>query len=228
MDGNGCRRDNVIVERFWKSIKDEKVCLHARESVSTAKAGIARYVSLNRAAPLFPAAKTVEKSGTASLALQGTLFHTGLHGDGEYGVGNSGIEEIDILVESSSVSLDSWTKEEFVAKGPKNVYSSQRGVHDDPQVGNDSPRHRSVGLDLHIGPGRLDQKMPLQSVNARRWVIAVAPERPLCVRAGHSQAGTIAENLKGRLGFCARDISNCLRHEQALAIGCERADPEIR
>lgn len=161
MDGKGCRRDNVIVERFWKSIKDEKVCLHARESVSTAKAGIARYVSLNRAAPRFPAAKTVEKSGATSLALQVILFHARLHGDWAYGVGNSGIEEVDIRVESCNASINYGAKQEFVAKGPKNVYRSQRGVHDDPQVGNDSPRHRSVGLDLHIGPGRLDQEMPL-------------------------------------------------------------------
>jgi len=45
MDGKGCWRDNVIVERFWKSIKYEEVYLHAYDSVSAAKAGIARYVS---------------------------------------------------------------------------------------------------------------------------------------------------------------------------------------
>jgi putative transposase len=44
MDGKGCWRDNVIVERFWKSIKYEEVYLHAYESVSAAKAGINRYV----------------------------------------------------------------------------------------------------------------------------------------------------------------------------------------
>jgi putative transposase len=45
MDGKGCWRDNVIVERFWKSIKYEEVYLHAYDSVSAAKAGITRYVS---------------------------------------------------------------------------------------------------------------------------------------------------------------------------------------
>ncbi len=28
MDNKGCRRDNVIVERFWKPIKYEEVYLH--------------------------------------------------------------------------------------------------------------------------------------------------------------------------------------------------------
>lgn len=45
MDGKGCWRDNVIVERFWRSIKYEEVYLHAYDSVSAAKAGIARYIS---------------------------------------------------------------------------------------------------------------------------------------------------------------------------------------
>lgn len=44
MDGKGCWRGNVIVERFWKSIKYEEVYLHAYDSVSAAKAGIERYV----------------------------------------------------------------------------------------------------------------------------------------------------------------------------------------
>jgi len=45
MDGKGCWRDNVFVERLWKSIKYEEVYLHAYDSVSEAKAGIARYLS---------------------------------------------------------------------------------------------------------------------------------------------------------------------------------------
>jgi putative transposase len=45
MDGRGAWRDNVFVERLWKSIKYEEVYLHAYESVSEAKAGIARYVN---------------------------------------------------------------------------------------------------------------------------------------------------------------------------------------
>jgi putative transposase len=44
MDGKGCWRDNVVVERFWKSLKYEEVYLHAYDSVSAAKAGIERYI----------------------------------------------------------------------------------------------------------------------------------------------------------------------------------------
>jgi putative transposase len=44
MDGRGAWRDNVFVERLWRSIKYEEVYLHAYESVGDAKAGIARYI----------------------------------------------------------------------------------------------------------------------------------------------------------------------------------------
>jgi len=45
MDGKGCWRDNVFVERLWKSIKYEEICLHAYNSVSEARAGIGKYFS---------------------------------------------------------------------------------------------------------------------------------------------------------------------------------------
>ena len=44
MDGKGCWRDNVFVERLWKSIKYAEVYLHAYGSVSAAKDGIGRYL----------------------------------------------------------------------------------------------------------------------------------------------------------------------------------------
>jgi putative transposase len=44
MDGKGRWRDNVFVERIWKSIKYEEVYLHAYASVSEARASIARYL----------------------------------------------------------------------------------------------------------------------------------------------------------------------------------------
>jgi len=44
MDGKGCWRDNVFIERFWKSLKYEEVYLHAYDSVSEAKAAISRYI----------------------------------------------------------------------------------------------------------------------------------------------------------------------------------------
>jgi transposase InsO family protein len=34
MDGKGCWRDNVFVERLWKSVKYEEVYLHGYETVS--------------------------------------------------------------------------------------------------------------------------------------------------------------------------------------------------
>jgi putative transposase len=43
MDGKGCWRDNVFVERLWRSVKYEEVYLHAYDSVPEAKAGLARY-----------------------------------------------------------------------------------------------------------------------------------------------------------------------------------------
>jgi len=44
MDGRGCWRDNVFVERLWKSIKYEEVYLHAYDSVAQAKASLTRYI----------------------------------------------------------------------------------------------------------------------------------------------------------------------------------------
>ena len=45
MDGRGQWRDNVFVERLWKSVKYEEVYLYAYESVSAARAGIGRYIA---------------------------------------------------------------------------------------------------------------------------------------------------------------------------------------
>ena len=43
MDGQGAWRDNVFVERLWKSVKYEEVYLHAYDSVSEAKSGLEQY-----------------------------------------------------------------------------------------------------------------------------------------------------------------------------------------
>jgi putative transposase len=45
MDGKGCWRDNVFIERFWKTLKYEEVYLRAYDTVSEARASIARYVA---------------------------------------------------------------------------------------------------------------------------------------------------------------------------------------
>ena len=43
MDGTGCWRDYVFVERLWRSVKYEEVYLKAYDSVSAARLGLARY-----------------------------------------------------------------------------------------------------------------------------------------------------------------------------------------
>src|SRR5581483_10456886 len=45
IDGKGCWRDDVFVERLWRSIKYEEVYLHAYETVSAAREGIGRYIN---------------------------------------------------------------------------------------------------------------------------------------------------------------------------------------
>jgi putative transposase len=44
MDGKGRWRDNVFVERVWKSIKYEEVYLHAYETVKEARTSIGKYL----------------------------------------------------------------------------------------------------------------------------------------------------------------------------------------
>jgi putative transposase len=44
MDGKGAWRDNVFVERIWRSVKYEEVYLRAYDTVSDARASIARYI----------------------------------------------------------------------------------------------------------------------------------------------------------------------------------------
>lgn len=43
MDGKGAWRDNVFVERVWRSVKYEEVYLYAYDTVSMARAGLNRY-----------------------------------------------------------------------------------------------------------------------------------------------------------------------------------------
>ncbi len=45
MDGRGAWRDNVFVERVWRSVKYERVYLKAYDSVSAARGDIAEYLS---------------------------------------------------------------------------------------------------------------------------------------------------------------------------------------
>jgi putative transposase len=52
MDGKGAWRDNVFVERIWKSVKYEEVYLRAYDSVGEARASLGRYLDFyNRERP---------------------------------------------------------------------------------------------------------------------------------------------------------------------------------
>lgn len=44
MDGKGAWRDNVFVERLWRTIKYEEVYLRAYDTVTDARASIGRYL----------------------------------------------------------------------------------------------------------------------------------------------------------------------------------------
>lgn len=46
MDGKGCWRDNVFVERLWRSVKYEEVYLYAYNCVNDAKQGLEKYFRL--------------------------------------------------------------------------------------------------------------------------------------------------------------------------------------
>jgi putative transposase len=46
MDGEGAWRDNVIIDRLWRSVKYEEVYLHAYDTVSDSWVGIGRYFDL--------------------------------------------------------------------------------------------------------------------------------------------------------------------------------------
>jgi len=52
MDGKGAWRDNVFVERLWRSVKYEEVYLRAYDTASEARASIGRYLDFyNRRRP---------------------------------------------------------------------------------------------------------------------------------------------------------------------------------
>jgi len=52
MDGKGCWRDNVFVERLWKSVKYEEIYLHGYDTVSEVRQALTRYFDFyNRRRP---------------------------------------------------------------------------------------------------------------------------------------------------------------------------------
>jgi len=44
MDGKGSWRDNVFLERFWRTVKYEEVYLKAYDSVAEARSSIGRFI----------------------------------------------------------------------------------------------------------------------------------------------------------------------------------------
>jgi putative transposase len=60
MDGKGSWRDNVFVERLWRSVKYEEVYLRAYGSVGEARASIARYLAFYNPASQHPSVYVIE------------------------------------------------------------------------------------------------------------------------------------------------------------------------
>ncbi len=78
MDGKGAWRDNVFVERLWRSVKYEEVFLHAYETVFAAKAGIRRYVEFyNAERPHSSLNKQTPDEAFAALPRAATARNTG-------------------------------------------------------------------------------------------------------------------------------------------------------
>jgi len=54
MDGKGAWRDNLFVERLWKSVKYEEVYLHAYDTVPDAQRHLAAYFTFYNRGPYYP------------------------------------------------------------------------------------------------------------------------------------------------------------------------------
>jgi putative transposase len=60
MDGKGAWRDNVFVERLWRSVKYEEVYLKAYKTVADARASIASYIRFYNPASQHPSVYVIE------------------------------------------------------------------------------------------------------------------------------------------------------------------------
>ncbi|MGY3412914.1 putative transposase [Bradyrhizobium sp. GM5.1] len=73
MDGKGAWRDNVFVERLWRTVKYEEVYLRAYDSVSEARAPIAKYLAFyNQGRPhssLHRGARPMRLTGTQAMVM---------------------------------------------------------------------------------------------------------------------------------------------------------------
>ena len=68
MDGKGSWRDNVFVERLWRSVKYEEVYLRAYGTVSEARTSIGRYLQFYNRASQHPSVYVIEGKGLCWLA----------------------------------------------------------------------------------------------------------------------------------------------------------------
>lgn len=70
MDGKGRWVDNVMIERFWRSLKHEEVYLKAYESVIEARVSIRKYIDFYNAERKHQSLdKTPDQAYFASIAL---------------------------------------------------------------------------------------------------------------------------------------------------------------
>jgi putative transposase len=60
MDGRGCWRDNVFVERLWRLLKYEEVYLRAYGSVGEARASLGRYLAFYKPVSRHPSGYATE------------------------------------------------------------------------------------------------------------------------------------------------------------------------
>ena len=62
MDSKGAGRDNVFVERLWRSVKYEEVYLRSYETVGEARSSIGRYLDFYNRASEHPSVYVVEEN----------------------------------------------------------------------------------------------------------------------------------------------------------------------
>ena len=70
MDGTGCWRDHVCVERLWRSVKYEEVYVRAYGSISAARQGVGRYLTCyNQTRPHRAPTGRVNEFGTLAVGI---------------------------------------------------------------------------------------------------------------------------------------------------------------
>ncbi len=85
MDGKGKWRESVFVERIWKSIKYEEICLHAYASVGKARRKIGCYLELYNSRRLHSRVRAQTPAQVYSHRPPEALAHD------EAGCGNAGL-----------------------------------------------------------------------------------------------------------------------------------------